>query len=238
MANEPGTASVASDSLQATRVYTMAGLCLLSGLAIGYLLRGSPSPVAPPQPAAHAAVPPAPRGTMSGGHVPSMEQMRQAADRQAAPLLAKLKSDPNNGAVLIQVGAIYHTNHQFQQAAAYYGRAVQIEPENVAVRTKLASSLYRSGDVDGAIAQLNRALSYDPKDANALFDMGMIKWQGKQDGKGALAAWRQLLKSNPDLSADRKATVQQLIASVLASPGNQQRTEGVRKNDGSASKAP
>jgi cytochrome c-type biogenesis protein CcmH/NrfG len=39
----------------------------------------------------------------------------------------------------------------------------------------------------------------------------MIKWQGKQDGKGALAAWQELLKSNPQLSADRKATVQKLM---------------------------
>jgi cytochrome c-type biogenesis protein CcmH/NrfG len=42
----------------------------------------------------------------------------------------------------------------------------------------------------------------------------MIKWQGKQDGKGALVAWRELLKSNPQLSADRKAAVQKLIADV------------------------
>jgi cytochrome c-type biogenesis protein CcmH/NrfG len=65
--------------------------------------------------------------------------------------------------------------------------------------------------VDGAISQLQQALHYDPKDANALFNLGMIKWQGKQDGKGALAAWQELLKSNPQLSADRKATVQKLM---------------------------
>jgi hypothetical protein len=26
-----------------------------------------------------------------------------------------------------------------------------------------------------------------PKTPNSLFDLGMIKWQGKRDGKGALA---------------------------------------------------
>ena len=94
------------------------------------------------------------------------------------------------------------------------------------MRTKLASSLYRSGDVDGAIAQLNEALRYDPKDANSLFDLGMIKLQGKQDGKGALAAWQRLLKSNPQLSADRKATVEKLMADVLTTLGDQQRIQG------------
>jgi cytochrome c-type biogenesis protein CcmH/NrfG len=74
--------------------------------------------------------------------------------------------------------------------------------------------MYYNGDVDGAISQLQQALSYDPRDANSLFNLGMIEWQGKQDNKGALAAWQKLLKSNPQLSADRKATVQKLMADV------------------------
>jgi cytochrome c-type biogenesis protein CcmH/NrfG len=177
-----------------------------------------------PQDAAIAAAPSAPRDAMSGGHMPSLDEMKQMADKQAAPLLEKLKSDPNNSALLIQVGAIYHTTHQFKQAAAYYDKAVRVDPKSVAIRTKLASSLYRDGDVDGAIAQLNRALSNDPKDANALFDLGMIKLQGKQDGKGALAAWKELLKSNPELSTDRRATVEKLMADVMTTLADQHGT--------------
>jgi cytochrome c-type biogenesis protein CcmH/NrfG len=158
--------------------------------------------------------------------------MKQMADKQAAPLKEKLKSDPNNSALLMQVGAIYYTTHQFKEACVYYGRAVQVDPKNIAFRVKLATGLYSSGDVDGAIGQLNTALSYDPKDANALFDLGMIKWQGKGDGKGALAAWRQLLKTNPQLSADRKAAVEKLMAGVQATQGDQHGIKGAGSNDG------
>ena len=35
-----------------------------------------------------------PQAAMSGGHMPSLEEMKQMADTQAAPLLEKLKSDP------------------------------------------------------------------------------------------------------------------------------------------------
>jgi cytochrome c-type biogenesis protein CcmH/NrfG len=164
--------------------------------------------------------------------MPSLEEMKQMSDKQAAPLLDKLKSDPANSALLAQIGAIYHTTHQFKAAAAYYGKAVQIDPGNVALRTKLASSLYRDGDVDGAIAQLNQGLGYDPRDANSLFDLGMIKLQGKQDGKGALAAWQQLLKTNPQLSADRKATVLKLMADVMTTLGDQHGNQGARSDDG------
>jgi len=267
MANEPTSASTASPSLLGTQVYGMAVVCLVAGLAIGYLSRGTQSTVSATQPAviaaptsarggamsggqmprpeeikqtagkqpqdaAIAAAPSAPRDAMSGGHMPSLDEMKQMADKQAAPLLEKLKSDPNNSAVLVQLGAIYHTTHQFKEAAAYYDKAVQVDPKNVANRTKLATSLYRSGDVDGAIAELNRALSYDPNDANSLFNLGMIRLQGKQDGKGALAAWQQLLKSNPQLSADRKAAVEKLMANVLTTLGDQHGIEGARSNDG------
>jgi cytochrome c-type biogenesis protein CcmH/NrfG len=169
---------------------------------------------------------------MAGGRMPSLEEMKQMADKQAAPLLEQLKSDPKNSAVLMQVGAIYYTTHRFKEASAYYGKAVRIEPGNAAFRVKLATSLYSNGDVDGAIAQLNQALSYAPNDANALFDLGMIRLQGKQDGKGALAAWQQLLKSNPQLSTDRRAAVEKLMADVLTTLSDQHAMKGAPGNDG------
>jgi cytochrome c-type biogenesis protein CcmH/NrfG len=190
------------------------------GLAIGYLFRGSQSPAAPPQPAANAQAAPTnaqPAAGAMGGHMPSLEEMKQMADKKAAPLLEKLKGDPNNSDLLIQVGNIYKSTHQFKEAASYYDKALQIDPKNVAIRTEMASCLYYNGDVDGAISQLQQSLRVDPKDANSLFNLGMIRWQGKQDSKGAVAAWQQLLKSNPQLSAERKATVQKLMADVQMS---------------------
>ncbi len=175
---------------------------------------------------AAGVAPHSPHASAMGGKAPSLQDMKQMADTNAAPLLAKLKNDPKNTDLLDQVGAIYHATHQFKEAAGYYNRAVQIDPKSVALRTKLAISLYRSDDVDGAIAQLNQALRYDPKDANALFDLGMIRLQAKHDTKGALAAWRQLLKSNPQLSADRIAAVQKMIAGAQSTATDQHPDEG------------
>lgn len=255
MTNEAATDSTAVPSLQATQVYMMAAVCLIVGLAIGYLFRGLPTTASPTQTAVAAspsfsagamsveaapgmpamkrvpeqpslstphAVPLAqPRAAMNSGNMPSIEEMKHMADKQAAPLLEKLKTDPKNSTVLTQVAAIYHTTHQFKEAAIYYEKAVQVEPGNVSIRTKLAASLYRDGEVDQAIAELNRALTYDPNDANSLFNLGLIRLQSKQDGRGAVAAWQHLLKSNPQLSAERKATVQKLMADVLTSLGDQ-----------------
>jgi cytochrome c-type biogenesis protein CcmH/NrfG len=211
MPNESVEPVKGESTWQSTQVYVMAAVCLVVGLAIGYLFRGSQSPAAMPA-AANAQSSGAPGGM--GGQMPSLDQMKHMADKKAAPLLEKLKSDPTNVDLLKQVGNIYQSTHQFKDAAGYYDEALKVDPKNIPIRTQLASSLYYGGDVDGAISQLQTALQYDPKDANSLFNLGMIKWQGKQDGKGALVAWRELLKSNPQLKAEQKATVQKLIADV------------------------
>jgi cytochrome c-type biogenesis protein CcmH/NrfG len=212
MPNEAVGQATAGSVWHAKQVYAMAVICLLLGLAIGYLFRGSQSPAVPAQSVANAQ-PAAPASAM-GGYMPSLDEMKQMADMKAEPLLEKLKSDPKNSDLIFQIGNIYKSTHQFKEAARYYDKALQADPKNIAIRTEMASCLYYSGDVDGAISQLQQSLQYDPKDANSLFNLGMIKWQGKQDSKGALSAWRQLLKSNPQLSADRKAKVQKLMADI------------------------
>ena len=203
-------APTASSGLQARHVYLMAAVCLVAGLAIGYLARAWRMPAQPVQ--ARVVMPHPPLS----GRRPSLEEMKAMADKQAGPLVEKLKADPKNTDLLVQVGGIYHSAHQFQQAAAYYDRAAAAKPSDVAIRTKLAASLFRMGAVDNAIDQLNQALSYDPKDVNSLFNLGLIQGEGKQDSKGALATWQKLLKTNPQLSPDRKATVEKMIAEVKA----------------------
>lgn len=224
MAGGPVAIEPVSSTIRATTVYAVVTCCLAAGLLMGYLSR---EVFSTPSTRADASLnAPGPSTALAKGHVPSLADLKQMADKQAAPLLEKLKNDPNDAALLMQVGAIYHTSHQFKDAAIYYGRAVQIEPRNVGLRTKLASSLYRGGDVDGALAQLSQALSDEPTDANSLFNLGMIRLRGKSDAKGALAAWQKLLKTNPQLSPDRKAEVQKLMAEVLTTMGDQGRLQG------------
>lgn len=212
MANVPENSGA---NWQPKHVYVMACLCLVVGLAVGYLFRGSQSP-AGPRPAATRPADASDAHAM-GGAMPTLDQMKHMAQKKAEPVLAKLKDDPKNVALLIQVADIYKQTHQFNDAADYYRRSLEIDPKNAGVRSDLASVLYYGGNVDGALEQVQKALEYDPKNGAALFNLGMIRWQGKKDGPGAIAAWEELLKSNPSLSADRKAAVQKLIAQAKQS---------------------
>jgi len=160
---ESTTAMPPPASWKVQHVYLLAIVCLLLGVLLGYLVRGSqsaaPSATASTKTPATADTPRQPR---------SLEEMKGMADKAAAPLLDKLKKDPNSFEALNEAGKVYRATHQFKEAAGYYERALQVNPKSAATRTDLASCLYYTGDVDGALAQLDKALSYDPQFGSTL----------------------------------------------------------------------
>jgi len=189
----------------------MAAVCLAVGILVGYIARGSAPISTMPEAQQNASAGAAPQ------QMPSLEDMKRMADKQVEPLLAKLQSDPNNADLLNQIGTVYRMTHQFETAASYYQKALQVNPKNVGARTDLASCMFYQGDVDGAIAELERSLTYDPKHAGTLFNLGLIRWKGKSDAAGAISAWDKLLKYNPNFQD--KETVEKLIAEVKAHAG-------------------
>jgi cytochrome c-type biogenesis protein CcmH/NrfG len=141
---------------------------------------------------------------------PTPEQLKLMADKQAAPLIEKLKSDPNNPDLLASIGNFYYDAQQYPIAVDYYGRALKAKPSDAAIRTDMATADWYMGNADAAIAEFNKALTYEPNKANTLFNLGLVKWQGKMDIKGAVADWEKLLATNPNYEGKDK--VEQMIA--------------------------
>ena len=210
--NENPESQNSNATWQAWQVYVMAVVCLLVGVLVGYLVRGSAPTASAPQQSQTASAATAPPKKM-----PSLDDMKRMADKQAEPLIAKLQSDPNNADLLNQIGTLYRMTHQFQIAASYYQKVLDVNPKNVGARTDMASCLYYQGDVDGAISQLEKSLTYDPKHAGTLLNLGLIRWKGKGDAAGAVAAWEKLLKFYPNY--ENKDTVQKMIAEAKTNPG-------------------
>jgi len=83
------------------------------------------------------------------------------------------------------------------------------------VRTDMGTAYWFMGKADEAIAEFNKALKYAPNSPNTLFNRGVVKWQGKKDGVGAMADWQTLLAANPNYEG--KAKVEQLMNEVRQS---------------------
>jgi tetratricopeptide (TPR) repeat protein len=193
------------------QAYTLAVVCLVVGVAGGWLVRGSQAPAA----VAAAAVT-APDATNNTAQ-PSPEQMKRTADTQAEPLLTQLKADPGNSALLAQIGNVYYDAQQFQTAIEYYEQVLKVKPHDSSVRTDMATAYWYLGNADTAIAEFNRALASEPNKPNALFNLGVVEWQGKMNVDAALAAWQKLLDTNPNY--ENKAKLLELMAQVKKHSG-------------------
>lgn len=190
----------------------LAVICLMAGIAGGYAMRALKSPPVTGSAQSTAIAAPAATAASAASQTPSPVQLKGMADAQAAPLLEKLKSDPNNPDLLTSIGNIYYDAQQYPVAVDYYGRALKSKPSDVAVRTDMGTAYWYMGNADTAITEFNKALSYAPNNANTLFNLGLVKWKGKMDGAGAVADWNKLLAANPGYEGRDK--VEQMLAEV------------------------
>jgi len=207
--------ATSSEQWTTVQAYVLAVICLLVGIAGGWFIRGS-SPAAAATGIANASTPTV--GNANGGaQTPTPAQMQQMADTQAAPLLEKLKADPNNAGLLENVGNLYYDAQQFPTAIDYYQRALKVEPANADTRTDMATAYWYAGNADAAIAEFQKSLSYQPNKASTLFNLGIVEWQGKMDIDKAVATWQKLLDTNPNYEAKDK--VLELIAQAKKHSG-------------------
>lgn len=187
------------------QAWTQAAICLVLGVALGFLARGSGASAA--RRAASAAKPSPPNATGVAQVTP--DQLRHMADKKAEPLLAQLRAEPANPELLVKLGYIYYATQNYGEAAAYYKRAAEVKDDPV-VRTELGRSYYYAGQPEKALAEFEHVLKLDPDNANALYNVGMIKWQNNFDINGAIAAWQQILRKHPN--HPRRSELEQLIA--------------------------
>jgi len=211
--NNKGNRNAGFTSAQA---YTLSVITLAIGIAVGYFARGS----APANPGVTAQSSPASAetsgGAMGAAQLPGIgsPQQQQAPSpemvaKAAEPLLAQLKTTPNDFDTIVKLGNLYYDSQAYPQAIEYYEKAVAIQPSNADVRTDLGTSYWYVGDADKAIANFEKALAARPNHPQTLFNLGIVKWQGKKDPKGAIMAWEKLLQTNPDYP--QKDQVQMLI---------------------------
>jgi cytochrome c-type biogenesis protein CcmH/NrfG len=187
---------------------SLAVACLLLGIAGGWFIRGSQSSSGSGVAAGIST--PAKMVVSAESPTPGPARLKEMAEAQAAPLLDKLKSNPNDPAILISIGNLYYDAQQYPIAIDYYGRALKVRPADADVRTDLATAYWYMGNADVAITEFDKALTYAPNNPNTLFNRGLVKLQGKKDSAGAVADWKRLLAVNPSYA--EKDKVEQMIA--------------------------
>ena len=99
----------------------------------------------------------------------------------AAPMVAEinelkrqLQQDPSNLAVLVRLGNLYFDVQMWDQAAGYYEKAVEVQPNDPDLLTDLGTTYRGMGQLDRALDTFARASALDPKHFQSLFNTVIV----------------------------------------------------------------
>ena len=201
---------MAQQQTSSTTWALISGSCLVLGLAVGYVIFGGHRPPAPVvTPGASAPAPAA-----------AAPQAGVIDEQQVQALRNIIARDPGNVQANTQLGNMLYDAGRYGEAVGPYQVAFAGDSRNVNISTDLGTALWYSGRPDEAIAQFNKSLAIDPTHPQTLFNLGIVKRDGKQDPAGAVQAWEKLLAANPAY-AERDKVVQlleQLKQQISVSP--------------------
>jgi tetratricopeptide (TPR) repeat protein len=159
---------------------------ILFGLMAGYILGAGSAP------RAQAAVP------AVSASVPNDHPTTVVNEQELQAYRDILARDPKNVKAAVELANRLYDAGRYADAVPYYRQALAVEPRSANVSTDLATALYYLGRTDDALEQLDASLSIDPTHAQTLFNLGIVRREGKKDAKGAVEAWQRLLDAHPE----------------------------------------
>lgn len=188
-------------------VYTVATL-LVGGLA-GYILSSTTGSRAP---AGTTSVAPVSAPAAGGGQAVGM--VDEVALKAFRDILAR---DPKNFQAAVSAGNMLYDAKRYEEAIPFYQQAMAANGSDVNVSTDLGTALWYTGRADAALAQYAVSLAIEPNHAQTLFNMGIVRSDGKRDYAGAVQAWEALLIKNP--TYPNAANVRSMIAEAKTKAG-------------------
>ena len=109
-----------------------------------------------------------------------------------------VKKDPKNLPAWVELGNLYFDTDQPKEAIEAYSQYLAIKPNNADVRTDMGIMYRKLGQFDKAIEEFRKAAQSDPKHVNSRYNTGLVLLHDKQDIKGAVKAWEDYLKVDPN----------------------------------------
>jgi len=109
-----------------------------------------------------------------------------------------VSKDPKNLPAWKELGDLYFDSDRPKEAVEAYGRYLAIKPDNPDVRTDMGIMYRKLGQFDRALEEFRKAAQSDPKHGNSRYNIGIVLLHDKHDIKGAIAAWEDYLKVDPN----------------------------------------
>ena len=143
-----------------------------------------------------------------GAPAPAPPRDSIEAASQIQTLKEIVKKDPKNLPAWVELGNLYFDTDQPKEAIEAYSRYLAVKPDNPDVRTDMGIMYRRLGQFDRALEEFRKAAQSDPKHVNSRYNIGLVLLHDKQDIQGAVKAWEEFLKVDPNSERAQRISVQ------------------------------
>ncbi len=119
-----------------------------------------------------------------------------------------VKKDPKNLPAWVELGNLYFDSDRPKESIEAYSRYLAVKPDNPDVRTDMGIMYRKLGQFDRALEEFRKAAQSDPKHINSRYNIGLVLLHDKGDIKGAIKAWEDYLKVDPNSERARRIRAQ------------------------------
>jgi tetratricopeptide (TPR) repeat protein len=119
-------------------------------------------------------------------------------------LEARVKADPTNKELLLQLAHLKNDSRMYQQAIVDYKNYLTLVPGNADARVDMGVCYYNLGDFNTAISEMETALKYNPHHQIALLNLGIVNLSAG-NLKESQNWLEKAVKENPDNDVGKRA---------------------------------
>jgi len=166
----------------------------------------------------YSAMKSGPSGSVQTASAPPQQQQQPGMSNEQARTILQLEQEvavnPTNLDAWTQLGHVYFDTNNPAKAIRAYEKSLELSPNNPNVLTDLGVMYRRNGQPDKALEAFDRAMTIDPKHEQSRFNKGIVLRYDMNDREGAVQAWEELIKINPNAQAPNGMPVSEAIKSL------------------------
>ena len=125
-------------------------------------------------------------------------------EHELKELAVQLQKKPGHLPVLLRMAQLERQKGALDDAAGHLREAIKSEPSNPDAHLELGRLLYERNDVTGAITETEKVLVLNPKQVDALYNMGAI-YANLGNAERARTYWSQAVAVDASADSGRKA---------------------------------